>query len=129
MPKIFSIRARTRWTGAFQASNLSDTGDLVAGQVVGDDDVTDRQAGCQELLDIDGEGIAIDRAVKHQKSNHAVDPKSAQEGGGVPMTVRHSGQQALPRGLRPRSRAMLVVVQVSSRKTMSRAGFAGGSAA
>ena len=70
----------------------------MARQVVGDDDVTDRQAGCQELLDIGEEGIAIDRAIEHQRSDHAVEPKPRQEGAGVPVTMRHSGQQALAAG-------------------------------
>ena len=74
---------------------LPDTGDLVAGEIVGDDNVTRRQRGGEELLDIGNEGIAIDRAIEHQRSDYAVMPQAGDEGAGLPVSIRYRTHQSL----------------------------------
>ena len=74
---------------------LTHADDLVAGEIVQDDDITWPQYGCEHLLDIGEEGGTIDRAVEHEGRNETVTAQTAEEGGGVPMTVWHGGDQAL----------------------------------
>ena len=74
---------------------LSDTGDLVAGEVVGNDDVSRRQRGGEELLDIGQKSVAIDRAIEHQRSDHAIVPQAGDEGAGLPVSMRYCADQPL----------------------------------
>ena len=83
---------------------LSDTCDLVTGEVVGDDDVPLCQSGGEELLDIGQEGIAIDRAIEHQRSDHAIVPQAGDEGAGLPVSIRYCANQSLA-ARRPAARA------------------------
>jgi hypothetical protein len=72
--------------------------DLVAGQIIADDDVTDAQRGTEHLLDVGQERRAIDRPVEHQWRHEAFLTQAAQKGRGVPVPTRHGGHQALTTG-------------------------------
>lgn len=70
--------------GAGGADRLADGGALMTAQIVHDDHVAGRQRGDEELLDIGGEALAVDRAVAHAGR---IDPVMAQRG--------EAGQRAL----------------------------------
>jgi hypothetical protein len=66
----------------------------VAGQVVHDDDVALAQFGNKDALDLALEGIAIDRAVEHEGSDHAARGQAGDESGCFPVAVRDADTQA-----------------------------------
>ena len=72
---------------------LAHADDLVRGQVVHDHAVAWIQGRRQELLDIGQEDLAVDRAVEHQRRDHAVAPQAGQEGGGLPVAMRDGAEQ------------------------------------
>lgn len=59
---------------------------------VSDDDVTDRQGGRQELLDVGKECLAVDRTIEHQRGNHPIDAERGQKCAGAPVAMRHSSE-------------------------------------
>ena len=59
------------------------------------DDVTGGQCWHQHVLHIGQEGRAVHGAVEHHGRGHAVQPKRADEGGGLPMTMGHRGTAPL----------------------------------
>ena len=86
-------------------------------EVVHDDDVAGPQRRRQDLLDVEAEALAIDRAIDEPWRLDAIVAQGGDEGHGLPAPVRHLGPRRWPRGAQPRSGAMLVLVQVSSMKT------------
>ena len=81
--------------GAGALDGMTHCEGLVGGQVVHDDDVTGGQCWHQHLLHIGQEGRAVHGAVEHSGRGHAVQPKRTDEGGGLPMTMRHRGTAPL----------------------------------
>src|SRR3954453_7531408 len=73
----------------------SDAWRLVARQVVHDDDVSRAHLRDENLLDVYLEGVAIDRTVEHERDDQAGEPQPGDEGGRLPVTVRHARPQAL----------------------------------
>jgi hypothetical protein len=73
------IQIRAVWwqeqeAGANAADRVADGWPLVAAQIVHDDDVAGRKCRHKELLDILGEGLAIDRLIE---DTGGVDPVAA----------------------------------------------------
>lgn len=62
---------------------------LMALQVVHDDDVAGREVGHEDLVDVGLEGVAVDRAVEHEGSDHPGQAQARDKGRGFPMAVRH----------------------------------------
>ena len=77
-----------RFNGLFDARHF------VTAQVVGDDDVPGVQRRAEEFLDIFQEQGASHGAVGHHGSGDVIMPQPRDEGGGVPMAVRHGGDAA-----------------------------------
>ena len=50
---------------------LTDAGDLVGGQIVEHHDIAAPERGCQDVADVDLEGIATHRPVEHPGRRHA----------------------------------------------------------
>src|SRR4051812_45471448 len=69
----------------------------------------------ENLLDVEGEELAVDRAVDNSGCVDAIASQGGDEGERLPMAVRHAS--LCPRGPQPRKGAMLVLTQVSSMKT------------
>ena len=74
---------------------LADAIDLMAAQVVHDDDVTRAERRSEHLLDIGLEDDAVHRSVDHQWRRDRVVSKAGDEGGGLPMAVGYGANQAL----------------------------------
>ena len=68
---------------------------LVRAQIVHDDDVTVPQRRNQNLLDVEKEGLAVDRSLDEPRSGDAIVAQSGHEGHGLPAAVRHLGFEAL----------------------------------
>jgi len=68
---------------------------LVRGQIVHDDDVARREGRHQHPLDIGQEGGAVHGAVEQHGRGHALEPERADEGGRLPVAVRHRRPAAL----------------------------------
>jgi hypothetical protein len=90
---------------------LADTADLVAGQVVADDNVAGPQHRAEYLLDVSQERRTIDRPVEHQWRHQRILTQTAQEGGGMPVPIRHGSDQALTATGPAMAGAMFVVAQ------------------
>jgi hypothetical protein len=73
------------------------------------------------LFDIGQEGIAVHRAVDDAWCRKSRGAQARNKGSGFPVAVRDFADRRSPRGARPRNRAILVEVPVSSMKT-SRSG-------
>ena len=69
--------------------------DLVAAEIVADDDVANPQHGAEHLLDIGQERRTVDCAVEHQWRHQAVLTQTTQECRRVPVPIRHRSYQAL----------------------------------
>ncbi len=74
------------------------SGVFVRGQIVEDDDVTPPERGREHVRGPGGEPLAGHRSVEHERRGHARQPERADEGGGVPMAVRHAHAQPLALG-------------------------------
>lgn len=67
---------------------------LVSGQVVHDDDVARLEGRAQHLIDVDEEGLAVHRAVQHERRGQAVATQAGGEGGGLPVAERLAAEGA-----------------------------------
>jgi len=81
--------------GARGLYGLADAIDLVARQIIHDDNVAVPQGWAEDLLDIGGEALTIDRPFDHQGSGQAVHAQGGDEGGDLPMAVGHIIDQPL----------------------------------
>lgn len=68
---------------------------LVGRQIVHDDDVTWLQDRRKELLDIGQEDLTVDGTIKHHGCDHAIDPDSADECCGLPVSMGDTDMQPL----------------------------------
>ena len=64
---------------------------LVAAEVVEDDDVAFGEGRPENLLDLEGEELAVDRAVDDPGCVDAIASQGGDEGERLPMAVRHAG--------------------------------------
>ena len=95
------IRAVGREIFKFRAScldGIADAGNLVAGEVVENDDVTLVQGGCESLLDPGLEGGAVDGPVEDARGGDAVMPQGGDEGRCFLVSVRGNAFDALASG-------------------------------
>jgi len=67
----------------------------VAGEVVHDDDGTRAEFGDENLLDIDFEGVAIDRSIEDPRGDDALAGNPGHEGCGLPMAMGNPAFQPL----------------------------------
>jgi hypothetical protein len=74
---------------------LSDADDLVAAEVVSQNDVADLQSWGEELLDPGTECDTVDGAVQDQRRHDPVTAQPGKEGRCAPMPVRHAGRHSL----------------------------------
>ena len=81
--------------GAFGFDRFFDAGDLVAGQVIEDDDVALVEGWCQHLPGPGLEGGAVDGAIEDAGRGDPVMPEGGQEGCRFPVSVRHQTFDAL----------------------------------
>jgi len=75
--------------GAGPLDGVAHGGGLVGGQVVHDDDVAGPERRHQDLLDVSQEGAAMHGTIEHHGCRHAAGSQGADEGGGLPVAVRH----------------------------------------
>lgn len=80
---------------AGRRDGLFDASDLVARQIVHDDDVVGRQGRRQALLDIGQEGLAIHGAIEHHGRRQAGRAQGGGEGDGLPMAMGGFAHQSL----------------------------------
>ena len=83
---------------------LSDAVDLVGGQIVHDDDVGRPQERGQHLLAPSPEDLAVHRPVEQHRGDEAGTGQPADEGNGLPVSMRDGGAAALAFG-RPTAQA------------------------
>jgi len=77
---------------------LLNAGDLVAGQIVHDDDIARIQRRDEDLLDISPEDVAVHGAIEDVRGSDAGDAQTSDKSGGFPVTVGYRGQQAQAAG-------------------------------
>ena len=68
---------------------------LVAAEVVEDDDVAFGEGRPENLLDVEGEELAVDRAVDDPGCVDAIASQGGDEGERLPMALRHAGLEPL----------------------------------
>lgn len=68
----------------------------MAAEVVHDDDVSGLECGNEELLDIGGEELAVDRAVEHAGGIDPVMAQRSQEGQRLPLPEGGLGEEFAP---------------------------------
>ena len=67
-------------------------------EVVQDHDVPRREGRDQHLFDVAEEPSPVHRSVQHHRRGHSGEPQRPDEGGGLPVSVRDRGAQALAAG-------------------------------
>ena len=78
--EIGTVGRQVTQTGAGVLDRRSDAFDLVARQIVQDDDVAFAKLGNEELLDPGAELLAVDRPVERARRDETVLPQRADEG-------------------------------------------------
>src|SRR6516165_661010 len=101
--------------GASGADSLAGRFTFVAAKIVEDDDFTRCEGGCQHLLDVQREQLAIDGAVNDPGRADPIVAQRCNEGHGLPMAEGRSCDETLATW--PPNGAMLVLIHVSSIKT------------
>lgn len=71
------------------------TGNLMAGQVVGNDHVAGTQGGAEKLLHVGEEGGAVHGSIDDQRGGDGIAAQCGDEGGGLPVPVRRRPEAAL----------------------------------
>ncbi len=89
----------------------------MAGEVVEDDDIAGIEGWGELGLDVALESEPVDRTVKQPGGCQSIASEACNEGLRAPVPEGRGRPPAWPRGPRPRRRVILVVVEVSSRKT------------
>lgn len=74
---------------------LPDAGDLMAGEIVHDDDVARCKRRREDLLDISKKAITVHRAVENRRGSQAIKAQGSNEGDRFPMSPGHFVNQAL----------------------------------
>ena len=115
--QIRAVGQQEPQAGAARLDGLADASDFVAAEIIGHHDVAWRQRRGQELLDPAQERGAVDGAVQHQRGHHAIVPEPQRTVVVCQCPWGTAAVKRWPRGARPRVRAMLAVVQISSRNT------------
>jgi hypothetical protein len=77
---------------------LLNAGDLVAGQIVHDDNVARAQGWGEDLLNVAAEDVTVHGAIEHVRGGDAGGAQAGHKGGGFPVTVGHRRQQAQAAG-------------------------------
>jgi hypothetical protein len=90
---------------------------LVGTEIVEDDDVAWLEGRREELFDIGAEAFAVDGPVEQAGRIDAVVAQRGEESRGLPAAMSNLVDDALSFRAQPRSRVMLVFVQVSSMNT------------
>lgn len=80
--------------GAGRLDHLAHSRPLVAEEVVHDQYVTRLKFGHEHLADIGLEGDAVDRPVEHEGRGDAAAAQSGDEGGGLPVPMRHADPES-----------------------------------
>jgi len=100
--QIRRIRRKKEELGANCADRRSHCGKFVAAQIVHDHDIAGGQSRDQELLDVGGEDVPIDRTVDHAGSINSVTSQGGKKRHRIPMAERSPGNESAP-ALRPSS--------------------------
>src|SRR3546814_6949970 len=83
---VRAVGRQVKDLGAAGGDRLADPGNLVSRQVVEHDDIAALERGCENLTDIDPEGIAIHRPVEHTWRGHAREAQPGDTGHRRPVT-------------------------------------------
>lgn len=92
--EIGRVRWQVEQVGAGRLYGLSNAGDLVAGQVVHDDDIAGLEAWGENLLGVGLECSAVHRSIQHHGGAQAAQAQAGDEGGGLPVSPRDRREQA-----------------------------------
>ena len=82
---------------------LRKAGDLVAGQIVHDDNIARPQRRGENLFDISPEDVTVHGAIEDIRGGDAGGAQTGDKSGGFPVTVGHRGQQAQTSGASARA--------------------------
>ena len=93
--EIGAVRRQEQEFGSGATDCLADRGPFVTAQIVHDDDVARRERWYEELLDIFGEALAVDRLVEHARGIDPVTAERCEEGHCAPMAIGHLGMKPL----------------------------------
>ena len=87
--EVGAVGRQVEEAGAAGFDRFAHAGDLVGRKVVHDDDVARLERRRQGLLDIGKKALAVDGAVEDAGRGDPVVAQRGQEGGGLPVAVRH----------------------------------------
>ena len=93
--EVGTVGREEQQAGACGLDQGAGAGSLVAREVVHHDDVAGAQLEDEHLLDIDLEGIAVDRPGEHEGRDHAAHGQGADKGRRLPVPVREAHAQTL----------------------------------
>ena len=93
--EIGAVGGQVEQTGSGVFDRRSDALDLVARQIVEDDDIAGLELGNKELLDLGAELLAVDRPVERARRDETVLPQRADEGRRLPVPPRNRADEAL----------------------------------
>ena len=93
--EVGAVRRQVAQLGACRLDQIAHARPLVTGQVVHDDDVAWVKLRDQDPIDPGLEDVAVDRAVDDERGDDAAVAQAGDEGGGLPMAMRHAHPQPL----------------------------------
>ncbi len=92
--EIGTVGRQVAYARSLGCNQGRDVGNLVSRKVVEDDHIAFVQFRAEHLLKIGGEDLGVDRAFDQEGRGDAFDPQGRNEGGTLPMTVRHAAHTA-----------------------------------
>ena len=93
--QVGTVRREEPELGPDGVEGGADRGMFVDREVIENHDVSRAQRRHQDLLDVGQEGPAVHGAVMHHRGSHAAGPQGTDEGGGLPVPMRHAHPQPL----------------------------------
>lgn len=96
--EIGTVRRQVAHLGSTGSDLLADTSHLVGGEIIEDDDVARMQLGTENVLEVSGKNLGIDRALDEERRGDTFPAQGGNKGRTLPVTVRNRAHAALAHG-------------------------------
>lgn len=82
--------------GSGRSDRLGDPFDLMSGEVIADDQITRNEFRSEDFAQVSQEGRSVHRAIQEPGGGETVVAQRGDEGGALPVAMRHGSPAALP---------------------------------
>ena len=93
--EVGAVGRKVKQGGSGGSDGLGDAFDFMGGEVIADDHITWGEFGRKNFAQVSQEGRTVHRAIQEPGSSQPVITQGRDEGGTLPVAMRHGGQTAL----------------------------------